>query len=111
MSNLGWRCPNCRRIYSPYVQECKICNKYIDIETAKAIKENQEYEERLKKYMENEMKLIKEYDIPEDGDCYKCKRNDKNICEPFGVWIAGVFQYFQCQACKDWLKQQKESKE
>jgi hypothetical protein len=22
----GWVCPNCKKVYSPYVDECKACN-------------------------------------------------------------------------------------
>lgn len=25
----GWVCPNCKKVYSPYVDECKDCNKPI----------------------------------------------------------------------------------
>lgn len=24
----GWICPNCGRVYSPYVRECEYCNDY-----------------------------------------------------------------------------------
>lgn len=59
------------------------------------------------------MKLIKEYDIPEDGDCSLCEAEFKanscdSVCCAFGEWIS---DYGQCQSCKDWLKQQKASEE
>lgn len=27
MTNLGWQCPKCNRVYAPHVDECKHCNK------------------------------------------------------------------------------------
>jgi hypothetical protein len=76
--------------------------------------------------MENKMKLIKEYNIPDDGNCNSCKSRLGSMCNAFGEHIfvhkykpgKGVMgmtfvgtELSQCQACKDWLKQQKESKE
>lgn len=57
------------------------------------------------------MKLIKEYDIPEDGDCCKCKfwilaLGGRTYCIPFKKFIGN--NKSQRKSCKDWLKQQKE---
>lgn len=59
------------------------------------------------------MKLIKEYDIPDHGDCYKCEASiltgqhgQDMYCLGFDVFVGSDDSYKQCQACKDWLKQQ-----
>lgn len=64
------------------------------------------------------MKMIKEYNIQEDGDCDICMARCFSSCQAFSkLLIIGIDKNFkmtkreQCQACKDWLKQQKESKE
>lgn len=29
MNNQGWICPICRRVWAPFIMECKTCNKDI----------------------------------------------------------------------------------